>query len=726
MGDPTLALRRRVEEGARRLEAVDKRRTYLMSRAFSPLVRGHALSFAVVAALFITSSCALWDRTGIGSDLKLAPKIREAMETAISAVKPALVRIHVVQVQYYGGRAVKYEASGSGVIISEDGYVITNHHVAGKAKEIVCTLSNKEEVEAERVGTDPLTDITVLKLPSGGDKQYPFARFGDSSKLNVGDRVLAMGSPLDLSQSVTLGIASNTELVMLDSSYRSQLTVEGERVGSIVLWIGHDAEIYPGNSGGPLVNLAGEIIGINEIRMGLGGAIPSNIARDVSGELIENGKVTRSWTGLEIQPTLKSSEDKKGALVAGTIEDSPADKAGFESGDILLSFAGQEIDVRYPEQLPRFIQLTSAIPVGREVEAIVRRDGEEKRLMLVTEERQRAQEDTHELKRWGITARDISLIDSKELQRENRNGVIVYNTRPGGPCDEAKPAIRGDDVITAVNGEPVTNVADLLKITDEINEGQDEPVPVNVSFERKTEEYLTVVKVGIKELQQSALEVRKAWLPVATQVLTRDMAEALGIQDRTGVRVTQVYPGTEAEEIGLQVGDLIVELDGEPIRTSYQEDYEVFPTMVRQYKIGSEVELTVLRGDDERKIKVKLPVSQRLEREMKKYRDDRFEFTVRNVAFLDKVRAKWEPDVQGVLVHEVVKGGWAALGNLAVDDLIKEVDGQPVTDVDSMKEIMEKIAEREPEHVLFHVLRGIHNMFIELEPDWESEVRNGS
>jgi serine protease Do len=693
-----------------------------MSQAFSSLVRRLALSFAVVAALLTTSSCALWSRTGTGTD----PKIREAIDTAVSKVKPALVRIHVVQMNYYGGREVKYEASGSGVIISKDGYVITNHHVAGKAREIVCTLSNKEEVEAERVGTDPLTDITVLKLRSDGDKVYPFAKFGDSSKLKVGDRVLAMGSPLDLSQSVTLGIASNTELVMLSSSLRSRLTIEGERVGSIVLWIGHDAQIYPGNSGGPLVNLAGEVVGINEIRIGLGGAIPSNIARDVASELIEQGKVTRSSTGLEIQPMLKSSEDKKGALVAGTMDGSPAEKAGFESGDILLSFAGQEIDVRYPEQFPRFMQLASAIPVGSEIDAIVLRDGQEKRLTLVTEERQRAREDTHELKRWGITARDISLMDAKQLKREDRNGVIVYDTRPGGPCDEAKPAIRSGDVITGVNGEPVNNVADLLKLADEITEGQDKPVPATVSFERKTEKYMTVVKVGIKELQQSPLEVRKAWVPIATQVLTREMAKALDIEDRTGVRVTQVYPGTVAEEVGLQVGDLIVKLDGEPIPASYPEDYEVFPTMVRQYRAGTEAELTVLRGEEELKIAVELPVSSRLEREMKKYRDDRFEFTVRNVAFLDIVRAKWELDVEGVLVHEVAKGGWAALGNLAVGDLVKELDGHAVTGVSSMKELMEEIAERKPEHVVIKVLRGIHTMYIELEPDWSDSVRGRS
>ena len=697
-----------------------------MSRAFSSPVRGLALWPAIVATLMMTTSCALSGRTGIAPDPRLTPKIREAIDTAISKVKPALVRIHVVQVQYYGGRAVKYEASGSGVIISEDGYVITNHHVAGKAREIVCTLSNKEEVEAERVGTDPLTDICVLKLRTDGDERFPFATFGDSSKLKVGDRVLAMGSPLDLSQSVTLGIASNTELVMLGSSYRSAFTIEGERVGSIVLWIGHDAVIYPGNSGGPLVNLAGEIVGINEIRIGLGGAIPSNIARDVATELIEREKVTRSWIGLEIQPILKGSERKNGALVAGTVEGSPAEKAGFESGDTLLSFAGHEVTVRYFEQLPRFTQLVAGIPVGREVEAIVLRDGQEKRLKVVTEERLPAREDTHELKRWGVTARDISLMDAKELKRKDRDGVIVYNVRPGGPCDEAKPAIRRRDVITHVNGEPMNNVADLLEVTDEITEGQDEPVPATVSFERRTEKYMTVVKVGVKELQQSGLEVRKAWLPLATQVLTRELAKALGIPDRTGVRVTQMYPGTVAEEVGLQVGDLIVELDGEPIPASYPEDYEVLPTMIRQYKTGSEVELTVLRDKEEHKIAVKLPVSPRLDREMKKYRDDRFEFTVRDVAFLDRVRDKWTPDMDGVMVHEVAKGGWAALGHLAVGDLVQQVDGRPVSDVDSMEQLMEGIGERKPEHVVLHVLRGIHYIYIELEPDWESDVGSRS
>ncbi len=677
-----------------------------------------------VAVMLIASSCAISRRGGLVAGRRLSPEIRSAIEAAVAEVKPALVRIHVVDVRHYGGREIKYEATGSGVIISEEGHVITNHHVAGKAKHIVCTLSNKDEIEAERIGTDALTDTCVLKLQNEDGRRFPFARFGDSSQLKVGDRVLAMGSPLALSQSVTLGIVSNTELIT--SSRGGDFRLEGESVGSIVLWIGHDAAIFPGNSGGPLVNLAGEIVGINEIRMGLSGAIPSNLAREVAAELTEHGKVRRSWIGLNLQPILKASKRESGVLVSGTIEGSPAEKAGFQSGDILVKFADQDISVQFQEQLPRFTQLVAGIPVGQEVEAVVLRDGQETRLKLVTEERQRAREDEHELKQWGAAVRDISLMDARELKRADRNGVIVDSVRPGGPCDEARPVIRGDDVIVNVNGKPVNNVEELRRLTDEITEEQEEPVPVTVLYERKTERYMTVVKVGIRKLEQSGLEVRKAWVPVATQVLTRELAEELGMPDRTGVRVTQVYPGTEAEEAGLEVGDFIVELDGEAIPASYPEDYEVFPTMVRQYRIGSDAELTVLRDGEEHKVTVKLPASPRLDREMKKYRDDRFELTVRDVAFLDRAREKWAPATAGVLVQEVDEGGWAALGELAVGDLIQEVDGQPVTDVNSIEKIMKEIAETKPEYVVIRVLRRIHTIYIELEPDWEDGVKGGS
>src|SRR5262249_36648980 len=152
------------------------------------------------------------------------------------------------------------------------------------------------------VGSDALADIAIIRLQSdamGKDKPLPVASFGDSDRLKVGDRVLAMGSPRALSQSVTMGIVSNLEMTLPRMTFGS-FRLDGEEVGSLVKWIGHDAQIFPGNSGGPLVNLDGQIIGINDISAGLGGAIPGNLAREIADQLIQYGEVKRSWLGVSV------------------------------------------------------------------------------------------------------------------------------------------------------------------------------------------------------------------------------------------------------------------------------------------------------------------------------------------------------------------------------------------------------------------------------------------
>src|SRR5882724_2566459 len=314
----------------------------------------------------------------VGPALAKEPSVsmRVAVEEAIARMRPTLVRIHVVSTEYREGRELKMQAVGSGAIISKDGYLITNHHVAGHGARMVCTLWNREEIEAELVGTDPLTDISVLKLKPEKPREFIPAVFGDSSKLAVGDSVLAMGSPMALSQSVTLGIISNVEMIMprLFGTF-GHLRLDGEDVGALVRWVGHDASIYGGNSGGPLVNLKGEIIGINEIRFGLSGAIPGNLARSVAEEIIAHGKIQRSWLGIDVQPLFKHGKGEQGVLLSGVITDSPASRGGLQPGDLLLRVADTPANVRYDEQMPDFMRLVTTLPIGKEVSVVALRDG---------------------------------------------------------------------------------------------------------------------------------------------------------------------------------------------------------------------------------------------------------------------------------------------------------------------------------------------------------------
>lgn len=636
-----------------------------------------------------------------------------AMTTAIAAVKPALVKIHVVTAEYSSGREVKEEAFGSGVIISKDGLVVTNHHVAGNATYFTCTLADKAEMEATLVGTDALTDIAVLKLTPETARTFPYATFGDSSAIHVGDRVFAMGSPLAFSQSVTMGVISNTELV-LPETFQDAFTLDGEDVGSVVRWIGHDAGIYGGNSGGPLVNMRGQIIGINEVSFGLSGAIPGNLAWSVAQQLIAHGHVVRSWIGLTVQPLLKSSTNTQGVLITGAIAGSPAAQAGFATGDVLLSLAGQPIEVRFKEELPLFNQMVMSLPIGKEIAAVVRRKGANVTLHVTPLTRPPSMEKQRACTDWGMSASDITSITAKKMQLDSAVGVLVCGVTAGGPAGNAKPALEPDDIVYEVDHKAITSLADLLALTAKLTAGKSEPTPVTVAFRRCDECYLTVVKVGVQPMRDPGQDVHKAWLPVGTQVLTDELAKALQLDGHTGVRVTQVYAHSAAEAAGLRVGDVITAVDDTAIEASQVEDTEVLPTLIRQYKIGSTVALTVYRHGEKLTLSMKLPESPRQFRELSKYADITYDFSVRDIAFQDRVREHWDDTQMGVVTESVSEGGWAALGGLKSGDLICTIDNQPVRDVSTLETLMAQFAQHKPRQIVLLVKRGIFTAFLEL------------
>lgn len=647
------------------------------------------------------------------------PEATRLIDHAVDAVYPALVRVGVIMTSPADGRMQKMMGSGSGAIISDDGYVITNHHVAGRAERMVCRLSDRQEIEATLVGTDPMCDIAILKLKldqlKDPKKPLPVAKFGDSSLLRVGDTVLAMGSPAGLSQSVTVGVVSNTEMILPWGG----LEQEGEAVGMLVRWIGHDAIIFHGNSGGPLVNLKGEIVGINEIGIAsIGGAIPSNIAKQVAESLIKSGKVTRSWTGLETQTVLKTDKGTSGVLIASIVADSPAAKAGLQSGDVITQYAGEPVSATVAEELPLFNQLMLSQPVGKTVKIVYRRDGKTSETSLTTVDREKALGRDEELKSWGMTAREFTMFSAMELQRD-RSGVQIETIRPGGPCSEAKPALQPGDVITEVGGVKISSLEDLRKLSSSLTKDSTRMVEVLTGFERGTRKYLTVVHIGKEPEKNEASQARKPWMGISTQVLTADLAKALKIGDKTGVRVTQVMPGTNIDKAGLKVGDIILKFDGDVVAARQVEDEEVFYNMVRRHKIGQEVALDILRGGEAKKLTVKLQEPPTPISELKQYRNDDFEFAARDMSFVDKTDRKLEAQTQGVLVDRVEATGWASLGGLASGDILKTVDGKPVGNIEQLKKLLADARQQKPQRMVFTIQRGIHTRFLELTPSWE-------
>ncbi len=572
-----------------------------------------------------------------------------AIEQAIDRVFPALVRIFVLSDDAEAGRIEKMPSAGSGAVISKDGYIITNHHVAGRARHLVCRMYDGEEIDAKLIGTDALGDIAIIKLDLSHRKNkapLAVAKFGDSDKVRVGDTVLAMGSPMAVSQSVTKGIVANTSLMMPNLWGDSGMRLDGENVGSLVRWFGHDAVIYPGNSGGPLVNLNGDIIGINEVGLAsLGGAIPSNLAKSIADQLIKEGHVERSWTGIEAQPRPKSLKAEQGVLAGGIITGSPADQAGLRPGDVITKFNGVKVNAEMQEDLPPYNALEMSTPIGTTVVITVLRDGSEKKFKVKTASRGKAVNNDVELKDWGLTVRNMTMLSAIEKKRTNTDGVEITSIEPGGPAAAAIPEINPGDVIVAVDGRTVKSTEDIRSITADLLKNISGQRAVQVTFERGVSQFLTLAKLPHQDTPPEETP-RKPGLQMILQPVSAELAEALGI--KSGVRVAFVFPGRATDKAGIQMGDILTRFDGDVIRGQQPEDVGLaLFGRVRKYKIGSEVEFELIRGKETRKVTVTLEADGPPVDELKRWKDRNFELTVRELTEIERVTQRIPTEISG-------------------------------------------------------------------------------
>ncbi len=345
------------------------------------------------------------------------------------------------------------QGAGSGVIISDDGTILTNNHVVEGAKEVQVILADKREIKAKVVGRDPKTDLAVLKIDAG--KNLAPATMGDSSQLQVGDWVIAIGNPFGLSHTVTSGIVSAKGRVIGAGPYDD--------------FIQTDASINPGNSGGPLFNMKGEVVGINTAIIpngqGIGFAIPINTARPLIPQLVSTGEVTRGYLGVGIQslsPDLIAAlklENEKGALVADVVSGGPADKAGIKRGDVIVSFDGKAIQDSH--DLPAVV---AATPVGKEVTVGIVREGKERQVsakLAKLESDETASEETRQPAqgKWGLQLHDLTPQVARQLGIKADRGVVVVGVQPGSPADQA--AIQQGDIIVEVNRQAVESVKEV-------------------------------------------------------------------------------------------------------------------------------------------------------------------------------------------------------------------------------------------------------------------------
>jgi len=348
-------------------------------------------------------------------------------------------------------RGFEQRGVGSGFVMSEDGFILTNNHVIEDADRIKVKFADGKDFTARVVGRDPKTDLALIKI-DGAAALHPL-KLGNSESLKVGSWVVAVGSPFGLEQTVTVGIVSAKGRVIGSGPYDN--------------FIQTDASINPGNSGGPLVNMNGEVIGINTAiipnAQGIGFATPINMATEILPQLQKKGHVTRGWLGVSIQevtPELAKSfslDKNKGALVAEVFKASPAEKAGIEQGDIILRFNGK--DIAESKELPRMM---AATPVGDTVALKVLRNGKTITCQVNAGEMQEKEVASLDTPResLGLTVQNITPDIAQELGLEKAGGVVVAGVEPGSPASDV--GIQPGDVIQGVNQKPVRDVDDFV------------------------------------------------------------------------------------------------------------------------------------------------------------------------------------------------------------------------------------------------------------------------
>lgn len=392
--------------------------------------------------------------------LKLFHDLQGIIISVSNTIKPSVVHIEVVKKT----GQIRYKSLASGLIVDREGFILTNEHVVDDAKSITVTLPSKIEYPAEIVGTDKQTDLALIKIKT--EEELSVAKLGNSNEVHVGEWVIAVGNPYGFDRTVSFGIVSGKGRVL------PNLPIENQLIND---FIQTDAAVDPGSSGGPLVNLRGEVIGINSIGFGRGQGftIPINIANEVKNKLLSSGTIQRGWIGIAIQPLNRDyarffgNPQLEGVLISDIISDSPAEKAGLLPGDIVVEYNGEKISAEKEEDLNKFQVLVSQSEVGKPARLKIKRDGIDTSITVRISEQPKVKADEFETE-LGFTVKEITDVIYRQYMLEDKKGVLVSFVEVGGVASTA--LLEAGDVIKKVEELEIKNLDDFKKSLDQVKD----------------------------------------------------------------------------------------------------------------------------------------------------------------------------------------------------------------------------------------------------------------
>jgi len=652
----------------------------------------------------------------------IAPAEANRIASARDRVLPVVVSILTVRQDYRQGGPSLSVSSGSGTVVSAQGHIATNAHVTQNGKSFRVVFANGRELPAKLVGTDTLSDLAVLQVQPPRPETFAYAEFATELDLKPGDTVLAMGAPWGLSNSMSMGVVNNPRRLLVslfddEAEYEDSLS-EDEPTGRYYAWIQHDASIAPGNSGGPLVDLTGRIVGVNTRGMIVGGdlafAIPGAEAGRIVKTLIAKGRVERVSLGFRIR-SLKGTTDSEGVLVNSVERGSPPEKAGLRAGDRIVSLNRKPITALQPVDVPRVQQAIAELPIDSKVSLRIERGGRQQDIALVALAQRVERGNEQALAAYGISASELTPEMGKRRNLEARAGVLVTGVKPGGPAAVARPEIEAGMVISAINGKPVAKLADLLSAAARASEDK----PLVLQLESNGEQRLSLLKPQQGDQGHDPLpELPKSWVGVEVQPFTKSLAKEVGLP-AAGYRIARIYPGSPLGSSGARVGDLLVSLNGDALKPSNDVSSEEFDQRVHDLDVAAKGRFGAMRAGKPEQFDVTAAPSPTETSGLRTLASGRLRAQLRELGFYDRVGLRLSSTTQGVFVEGVESGGAAGLSHLRRSDVIIRLGDTDVHDPTGLSRALEQsLAARDDGLIPLTVIRGNQTKILFLERYW--------